>query len=395
MPAYRSFAQHLDPTVGPKRILSLDGGGIRGVLTLGLLREIESLLRARYGDPDFRLAHYFDLIGGTSTGAIIAAGLAIGMTVDEIHGKYLALGNAVFKRNLLRLGVIRQKFDADDVQRALHSVFGDRRLDSPDFKTGLLVVTKRLDTGSPWPLTNHPQGRYFGRRTNSQTLPNGEFPLWQVVRASTAAPYYFRPESIRISEDDPERKLKAVHGEFVDGGLTTANNPALQLLLTATIDGHPFRWQTGADRLLVVSLGTGRKRTPIGPSSGLQAASAAHAFRALSALMDDCTELVETMMQWLSTSPTARPIDRETGTVTPPLGGTPTLAYLRYNVFFEPDWCRTTLGIERSAKALAALEAMDEPRHMPALDELGRLAGPRLVQPAHFTPAFDVGVVLS
>ena len=73
----RSLEQHLDPSVTPKRILSLDGGGIRGVITLQFLEKIETILRKRHGDnPDFRLCHYFDLIGGTSTGAIIAAGLA-------------------------------------------------------------------------------------------------------------------------------------------------------------------------------------------------------------------------------------------------------------------------------------------------------------------------------
>jgi len=68
---------------GPKRILALDGGGLRGIATLGYLKRIETLLADRHDAGDsFRLCHYFDLIAGTSTGAIIAAGLAIGMTVD-------------------------------------------------------------------------------------------------------------------------------------------------------------------------------------------------------------------------------------------------------------------------------------------------------------------------
>ena len=64
---------------GPKRILALDGGGIRGALTLGCLERIEAILRQRHRRPDLRLCEYFDLIGGTSTGAIIAAALAIGL----------------------------------------------------------------------------------------------------------------------------------------------------------------------------------------------------------------------------------------------------------------------------------------------------------------------------
>jgi patatin-like phospholipase/acyl hydrolase len=72
-------AQHLDPNTRPKRILALDGGGIRGVLTLEYLEAIEALLRQRRNDPDLLLSDYFDLIGGTSTGSIIAAGLACGV----------------------------------------------------------------------------------------------------------------------------------------------------------------------------------------------------------------------------------------------------------------------------------------------------------------------------
>jgi predicted acylesterase/phospholipase RssA len=393
MPTYRSFAQHLDPKITPKRILALDGGGIRGVLTVGMLREIETLLRARFGDPKLCLADYFDLIGGTSTGSIIAAGLALGMSVDEIHAHYLRLGDAVFKRSLLRPGIVRAKFDAAPVSRALKSVFGERTLASPDFKTGLMVMAKRYDTGSPWPLSNNPRAKYFGLRENSRTIPNGEFPLWRVVRASTAAPHYFDPETIEISRADPARSLKAVSGEFVDGGVSTANNPALQLVLTATVEGCNFGWQTGADKLLVVSVGTGRKDPALGIPSGLKATAAARALASLASLMDDCGELVETVMQWLSVSPTARDIDREILKAAPPLSGGALLSYVRYNVFFEKPWAQTHLGVQWSDEKIAALALMDEPKNMPDLDEVGRLAGRRLVKPEHFIPAFDKNVV--
>ena len=66
--------QHLDPDHAPKRILALDGGGIRGVLTLEYLDAVETLLRNRTKNDQFLLCDYFDLIGGTSTGSIIAAG---------------------------------------------------------------------------------------------------------------------------------------------------------------------------------------------------------------------------------------------------------------------------------------------------------------------------------
>src|SRR6187401_1973586 len=88
---------------GPKRILALDGGGIRGAVTLGFLGEIEDILARRHESlnimkkEDFRLHHYFDLVGGTSTGAIIAALLAIGgFSVSEIKEKYRKLGGKIF-----------------------------------------------------------------------------------------------------------------------------------------------------------------------------------------------------------------------------------------------------------------------------------------------------------
>ena len=92
----RNFDQHLDPKIGPKRILSLDGGGIRGALTLGYLKRIEEVLRDIYKDPKLRLCDYFDLIGGTSTGSIIAAGLATGMEVEDLRKLYMDLGGKIF-----------------------------------------------------------------------------------------------------------------------------------------------------------------------------------------------------------------------------------------------------------------------------------------------------------
>ncbi|WP_205833087.1 patatin-like phospholipase family protein [Azohydromonas caseinilytica] len=385
----RTLQQHLDPDAGPKRILALDGGGLRGVLTLGMLREMESHLRARHGgDPAFRLSDYFDLIAGTSTGAIIAAALALGMSVDEVHGHYMRLGQVVFKRSLLRWGALRAKFPADKVSEALVGVFGDRRLDSPDLRTGLLIVTKRLDTGSTWPLTNHPGSRYFDRGSKATTIANREYPLWQVVRASTAAPYFFDPESIGIGRGDGE--VKAVSGDFVDGGVSPHNNPALQALMTATIPGYSFGWETGEKRLLVVSVGTGKADAEVGHRNVVEGTAAIHAVLSLKALMEDCADLVETVMQWLSKSPTAREIDRELGTIASPLGGTPLCSYMRYNVHLTEAWFEKHLGESVGAKALKALEAMDQPANIPELDRIGRMAGTKLVKAAHFDAAFDL-----
>jgi patatin-like phospholipase/acyl hydrolase len=110
--------QHLDPNRGPKRILSLDGGGIRGVLTLEYLDVIETMLRERFKDPNLLLCDYFDLVGGTSTGSIIAAGLARGMTVEEIKKLYYGLGEKVFVPSLLRWGYLAPKFPRSSQERA-------------------------------------------------------------------------------------------------------------------------------------------------------------------------------------------------------------------------------------------------------------------------------------
>jgi patatin-like phospholipase/acyl hydrolase len=81
--------------LGPKRILALDGGGIRGAITLGFLVQLEKHLRKRHDNPNLLLRDYFDLIGGTSTGSIIAASLAIGMNTTDILTEYEKMGDQI------------------------------------------------------------------------------------------------------------------------------------------------------------------------------------------------------------------------------------------------------------------------------------------------------------
>jgi len=98
---------------GPKRILSLDGGGIRGMITLAYLQRIEDILKSRTQKSNYRLCDYFDLIGGTSTGAIIAAALACGYTVSEITQHYLNLGQEIFAARNGIFGLYpKNKYDA-------------------------------------------------------------------------------------------------------------------------------------------------------------------------------------------------------------------------------------------------------------------------------------------
>ena len=106
MSVWGSLAQRYEVKPGeeppPRKLLALDGGGIRGILTLEVLLKIEQLLADATGKgKEFRLSDFFDYIGGTSTGAIIAAGLALGKSVSELLAFYQKTGPAMFDKATL------------------------------------------------------------------------------------------------------------------------------------------------------------------------------------------------------------------------------------------------------------------------------------------------------
>lgn len=382
----RTRDEHLINDGNPKRILALDGGGLRGILTLSYLAEIESLLKQRHGaSNEFRLGHYFDLIAGTSTGAIIAAALACGMSVAEITTKYLELGQKVFQKGPFHLGLIRALYDEKQLIEELKKVYGEgTTLGDASLATGLLVVTKRLDTGSPWPISNNPRGKYYGPRPNVDVIANSAYPLWQVVRASTAAPRYFDPEQIEITRGKTGEK--PIVGEFVDGGVSPFNNPALQAVMYAALDGYRIGWPTGADKLLVVSVGTGARDPAVTPAR----LAAENALKSLLSLMDDCATLSEILLQWMSTSQTARAIDREMGDLHDDLlGSVPLMSYLRYNVTLAKD-VLTNLGLNFTDDKIETLSAMDDPGNMTTLQEVGARAAKQQVRSEDFPAKFDL-----
>jgi uncharacterized protein len=377
--------QHFASDSSPKRILALDGGGLRGILSLALLQKIEDLLRDRHGGGrDFRLCHYFDLVAGTSTGAIIAATIAMGWTVEEIRVKYMSLGQRVFEKSRLRQGLLRAKYDEAKLITELKKVYGAKTtLGDPTLKTGLLVVTKRIDTGSPWLIGNNPKGRYFAQRPGG-VIGNSAYPLWQVVRASTAAPSYFDPEWITIAR---AAGSDAVKGEFVDGGVSPFNNPSLAAVMYTTIAGYRVGWPTGADKLLTVSVGTGAAD----PNVTHARLAAKQAVDALLSLTNDAATLQETLLQWMSRSPTARTIDRELGDLRDDtLSGSPLMSYLRYNADLRADSVRALDPTLKNARLIESLSAMDAPENMDVLHRLGALAAERDIEAEHFPTAFDL-----
>jgi hypothetical protein len=318
---------------GAKKLLAIDGGGIRGVLALEVLQRIEDLLKAGSGRADFRLADYFDYIAGTSTGGIIAAGLSIGMSVEEIQAFYQEVGGQMFvKANLRRR--LRYKFEDEPLATQLKQVFGvGTTLGSEKLRTLLLLVMRNATTDSPWPISNNPHARY-----NDKVHPgcNLNLPLWQLIRASTAAPTYFPPEVVVLSEGEAEEREFV----FVDGGVTMYNNPAFQMFLMATLDRYwaakpEARWRTGPDRMLIVSVGTG---TSPDARQGLEPEEMNLLFNASaipSALMFAALNEQDLLCRVFGDCRAGDPLDRELGDLVgalgPLQGDQKLFTYLRYN----------------------------------------------------------------
>ena len=245
---------HLERRYGgeprPRKLLALDGGGIRGVLTLQVLIRMEDLLREKSGQGEgFRLCNFFDYIGGTSTGAIIAAGLARGMSARELSNFYMKTGPAMFDKSFI-LFRLRHLYKSKPLSKKLQKTFGkETNLFPENLKCLLLVVTRNVTTDSPWPISSNPFAKYnLPHRADCNLC----IPLWQLVRASTAAPIYFAPEVLQWDANDPSKTFV-----FEDGGLTPYNNPALLLARMATTKLYNLNWETGEDKLLVMSVGTG------------------------------------------------------------------------------------------------------------------------------------------
>lgn len=383
----RSRDEHLF-SHGPKRILALDGGGVRGIVTVAFLERIEAVLRERHGaGPGFRLADYFDLIGGTSTGALIATALALGMSAAEVRRFYLELAPSAFRRRFWRIAGLLAKFETPALMNQIRAQVGDRTLDSPDLRTGLAIMTKRMDTGAPWVVVNCPRAKFWEDPPDGAYLGNRRYPLATLVRASTAAPYYFAPERLRIVESEPP-------GLFIDGGVTPHNNPSFQLLMLARMTAYGLEWPTGPERLLFFSIGTGSFRPRLDPGAAMRMASIALAGQALRSVVQDGQRLVLTLMQWLSDPAAPWPINSEIGDLHGEvLAGRPLLSFQRYDIALEADWLSETLGESIPPRELAALRVLDSVRFIPLAERLARKAASLQVRPEHFPGAFDLGAV--
>ncbi len=182
----------------PKRILSLDHGEVSDILSSGILERIEEVLAKENNDPDFRISDFFDLIGSTGSGSMIAAALAIGMKVSEIKQKLI---------------------DAQPTAQSCKSLFGDITFgDSRNLRTGLCIFSKQGETNNILEIHNHPDGKYFNQYKD-QTLS-------------------------KIVQDGIANSACLI-------------DPSFRLFLLAGQHSSPFHWKLGTRNMLIVSIDTG------------------------------------------------------------------------------------------------------------------------------------------
>jgi uncharacterized protein len=372
----------------PKKILACDGGGILGLISVEILAQLEAQLRQATGKPLLVLSDWFDFVCGTSTGAIIAACISAGMRMDEIRSFYLESGEQMFdKANLLN----RLKYSYNDeplarmLRSELNKALGDSPLAEPvrlgdmRLRTLLMMVLRNHSTDSPWPVSNNPRAKY-----NQRDRPdcNLNLPLWQLVRASTAAPTFFPPEVVSFGDDGP-RPYQFV---FVDGGVTTYNNPAFLAFQMVTAAPYGLSWPTGRERLLIVSVGTGSapKARPDLEAGDLWLLD--HAKNIPGALMNAASAGWDMACRTLGECRHGGPLDREVGDMVMHAGAeststVPTLfSYLRY----DPDVSRAgldALGLIDIDEA--TVQRMDSTEHLGNIQSVGRVYAEQAVRPAH------------
>lgn len=241
------------------RILSIDGGGIRGIIPAYTLIKIEEKLKDLSGNRDARIADYFDLFVGTSTGAILAAILLIPdhngrpkYTAVDAYNLYMKNGDFIFNQSKRFGGVIRQAFfngalyDHTNLEKALAKHAGETLLSE--------LIRPCMMTAY-----NMKRKSSFFFRSHENKEKTGDFRLTDALRSTSAAPTYFSPA--KISSLHPEKPAEMVN---LDGGVF-ANNPAMCAYAEARGIKFPD-WFDGevedkifptAKNMMMLSLGTG------------------------------------------------------------------------------------------------------------------------------------------
>jgi uncharacterized protein len=215
-----------------RRILSIDGGGIRGIIPAVLLAALERQTGRLTRET-------FDFVAGTSTGAVLAAGIAAGIPAAELARLYERRSAEVFRRvplvSTLRRVLTGSMYDTATLHRVIREELGEAARDwrLNDAPIDLLITAKRLSDGMPW---------YFVRDNPANSCRAGDYELADAATASAAAPTYLPPWPIRGI------------GELIDGGTGVAGNPVYQ----ACVEAFEYTDSYAPAETLVVSLGTGR-----------------------------------------------------------------------------------------------------------------------------------------
>ena len=406
---------------GPKRILSLDGGGVRGLITLGVLKAVEDTLKTRSTEPDrFRLSDYFDLIGGTSTGALMATLLALGQSVDDVTELYYEMCPKIFGGSRWFPGYW-SKFDPDSfdliVKDAFEKVLRENNVHPHEptmgtdlLRTGLALATKRIDTGSVWVQTNNPRHKfwdqdsdhwrdYWANRSDISFFANRSYSLRKVAQASASAPYYLDAVEMDIS---PEEK-----GLFFDGGASPFNNPSMELFLMTTLKSyaeasekvghspHGFSWQTGKDNLYMLSIGTGTWRNRANVREFRKMSAAGKAVHALRSIISDAEKAGVVFMQAISETSPGHYVDFNLDDMTGlRIVDEPLLTFRRINPILDSRWLKTELGDEfdYTPRMLKRLQQIDlaENANLKRCHDIGVATGKAYISDVDFPAAFDI-----
>lgn len=261
------------------KILSIDGGGIRGIIPGLVMAEIE----ARTGKP---ISELFDLIAGTSTGGVLALGLTCPDRDNPLKPRYSAAegvrmyekdGGRIFSRSAWQMarsvnGLIDERYPREPLEEVLQEYLGETsRL--RDALTDVMITSYEIERRIPW----------FFRSQKAKTDPNYDFELWQVARATSAAPTFFEACRINIPDTDNYYAL-------VDGGVF-ANNPTMCAYVDAIT-----RYKDYND-YLVVSLGTGTLTQPLAYAQAKDWGMAEWVIPIINILMNGNSETVDYQMQ--------------------------------------------------------------------------------------------------
>ena len=375
---------------GPKKILACDGGGILGLMSVEILAKLESDLRKKLGKPDLVLADYFDFVCGTSTGAVIATCISTGMSMDKLREFYVGSGEQMFdKASIFKR--LQYSYNDEPLAAKLRTEFNralghangapPATLGDPNLRTLLMVVMRNHTTDSPWPLSNNPFAKYNQCDRKDCNL---DLPLWQLVRASTAAPTYFPPEVVVFAPGKPEEYQFV----FVDGGVTTYNNPAFLAFQMATAAPYKINWATGVDKLLIVSVGTGSAARARPDLKAEDLWLVDHAKNVPPALMNAASAGWDMACRMVGECRFGERIDREIGDMVFAPGessnwtGTKQFAYVRY----DPDVTKAGLeSLNLMDVRPENVQLLDSVKYIHDIQRVGQAYAAQKVGLQHFT----------